>query len=94
MFTLEDELMLQARAVLTALAADLRAQEAASEMAPVHVRSLIRRSAPTEVDEGGEVEYLGSIADRLERLYPIADLFPSKRLKWAQRPRDEGTPDR
>ena len=94
MFTLEDELMLQARAVLSALAAELRAQEAAGEMAPVHVRTLIRGSAPTDVVEGEEVAYLGSIADRLERLYPIADLFPSKRLKWAQRPRDEGTPDR
>jgi hypothetical protein len=90
MFTLEDELMLQARAVLTALAAELRAQEAAGDMAPVHVRALIRRSAPAEVIEGEEVAYLGSIADRLERLYPIADLFPSKRLKWAQRPRDDG----
>ena len=94
MFTLEDELMLQARAVLTALAAELRAQEVAGEMAPVHVRSLIRGSAPTDVAEGEEVAYLGSIAERLERLYPIADLFPSKRLKWAQRRRDEGSPER
>ena len=94
MFTLEDDLMLQARAVLTALAAELRAQEAAGEMAPVHVRALIRRSAGEAVAEGEEVAYLGSITDRLERLYPIADLFPSKRLKWAQRPRDPGATDR
>ena len=94
MFTLEDELMLQARAVLNALAAELRAQEAAGEMAPVHVRSLIRGSAPTDVGEGEEVAYLGSIADRLERLYPIADLFPSKRIKWAQRSRNNDGPDR
>ena len=94
MFTLEDELMVQARSVLSALAAELRVQEAAGEMAPIHVRSLIRASAPTDVAEGEEVAYLGSIANRLERLFPIADLFPSKRLKWAQRPRDEGSPDR
>ena len=90
MFTLEDDLLLQARAVLAALATELRTQEAAGEMAPVHVRALIRGSAPEKVGEGEEVAYLGSIADQLERLYPIADLFPSKRLKWAQRPRDDG----
>ena len=90
MYTVEDELMDQARAVLAALATELRAQEAAGEMAPVHVRSLIRGAAAGAVAEGEEVAYLASIADRLERLYPIADLFPSKRLKWAQRARDEG----
>jgi hypothetical protein len=88
-YTVEDELMDQARAVLSALAAELRTQEDAGEMAPVHVRSLIRDASAGGVAEGEEVAYLASIADRLERLYPIADLFPSKRIKWAQRGRDE-----
>jgi hypothetical protein len=94
MYTIEDGLMHQAQAVLTALATELRAQEASGEMAPVHIRSLIREASAGGVAEGDEVAYLASIADRLEGLFPIADLFPSKRLKWAQKARDEGTKGR
>ncbi len=89
MYTVEDDLLLQARAVLSALASELRAQDVAGEMAQIHVRSLIRRSASTAVAEGEEIAHLGSIADRLERLFPIADMFPSTRIKWSQRTRSE-----
>ena len=97
MYTVEDELFVQARGLLHELAAELRAQEASGEMAPIHVRSLIRRAtaeAPAPVAEGEEAAYLGSIADRLDSYFPIDKLFPSTYMKRATGRRNETDPTR
>jgi hypothetical protein len=92
MYTVEDALFDQARAILHGLAAELREQEANGEMAPIHVRSLIRRATAdtaTPVLEGAEVDYVGSMADRLDSYFPVARLFPSTYMKRATGRRDE-----
>jgi hypothetical protein len=92
MYTVEDELFEEARAILHGLAAELRGQEANGEMAPIHIRSLIRRATadtPAPVLEGEEVDRLGSIADRLDSYFPVAKLFPSTYMKRATGRRDE-----
>jgi len=97
MYTVEDELFDQTRAILRGLAAELRAQEASGEMAPIHVRALIRRAtaeAEHPVEEGDEAVWLGSIADRLDSYFPIAKLFPSTYMKRATGRRDETDPTR
>jgi hypothetical protein len=78
MYTVEDDLFVQARAILSSLARELDAQEATGSPQPVDVRAVIRQAA-ADLESGGEAAYLRAIADRLERSFPISELFPRKR---------------
>jgi hypothetical protein len=79
MYTVEDETFQQARAVVSALARELAAQQASRSRLPVDLRDLVRRSAPSDLAPGGEVAYLQAIADKLEKSFPISELFPRRR---------------
>ena len=79
MYVVDDETFQQGRSVLCALAKELAGQDASGSRRPVDVRELIRRSADVGLAEGGEALYLQSIADNLERTFPIEELFTRKR---------------
>ena len=79
MYTVEDETFIKARAILSALARELDAQHAPGSRHPVDLHELIRRAAPAGLTPGGEADYAHEIADRLEKSFPIAELFPRKR---------------
>jgi hypothetical protein len=79
MYAVEDDLFQGARSIVTTLSRELIGQQAAGVRRPVDIRDLVRRSATVELAEGGEAEYLGSLADRLEKSFPIAELFPRRR---------------
>lgn len=79
MYSVEDETFQRARAILSALASELSGQASSGLRRPVDVRALIRRSAPVDLPEDGETDYLRSLSDGLERSYPIAELFPRRR---------------
>jgi len=86
MYAVEDETFRQARSVLSALATELTEQSVSGLRRPVDLQELVRRSAPVEVSEGGETEYLSSIAASLERTFPVEELFPRKRRVRGQEP--------
>lgn len=79
MFTVEDETFRQARAVLSSLARELTAQQASGSRHSVDLHELVRRSAATDLAPGDEADYLHAIADRLEKSFPISELFPRRR---------------
>jgi hypothetical protein len=78
MYVVEDETFRQARSIVTALARELAEQEASRFGRPVGLRKLIRHAASTELPVGGEGQYLSAIADKLEKTFPIEELFPRK----------------
>jgi hypothetical protein len=79
MYVVEDETFQRARSVVSSLASELTGQEESGVKRPVDLRELIRRSADVHLPEGGEAEYLHSIAEKLQRTFPIEELFPRKR---------------
>jgi hypothetical protein len=78
MYTVEDETFRQARAIISALASELVAQRESGSSHRVDLGDLIR-SAALGVAPGNEPEYVRVIADKLEKAFPIAELFPRKR---------------
>ena len=74
MYTVEDDLFQRARSVIASLARELTAQKTAGATHPLDLHDLVRHSTDDELPPGGE-----SIADRLARSFPIAELFPRKR---------------
>jgi hypothetical protein len=78
MYTVEDETFVEARAIVSALAGELAAQRASGSRHPVDLHDLVRRSTD-HLPEGGETAYLVAIADRLEKSFPISELFPRRR---------------
>jgi hypothetical protein len=78
MYTVEDETFRQARAIVSALSRELTSQQASGPSHPVDLGELVR-SAAGSVQPGGEAEYVRAIADRLEKSFPIEELFPRKR---------------
>ncbi len=83
MYLVEDETFRQARSILSALAKELTDREESGSDSPIDLPALIRRSAGVDLPAGGEAAYLSSVAETLERLFPIEELFPRRR-----RPRD------
>ena len=80
MYTVEDETFRGARGIVSALSRELTSQEASGSSHPVNLGALIRSAAPT-VPVGGETEYVRAIADKLEKSFPIEELFPRKRRR-------------
>jgi hypothetical protein len=78
MYTVEDETFIQARAILSALARELDAQRLSGTRQAVDLHQLIRSAAPAGLERGEEADYAHGIADRLEKSFPIAELFPRK----------------
>jgi hypothetical protein len=79
MYTVEDETFIQARAILSALARELDTQQVSGTQRPVDIQDLIRSAGPPGLEPGDEAGYVHGIAERLEKSFPIAALFPSKR---------------
>lgn len=79
MYTVEDQMFVQARAIISALARELEAQQASGARQPVDLHDLIRRSTNEDLPPNGEADYLHSIAVRLEKSFPISELFPRRR---------------
>jgi hypothetical protein len=79
MYTVEDETFVQARAILSSVARELDAQQLSGTQHAVDLHELIRGAAPADLEPGGEAGYLRSIATRLEKSFPIAELFPRRR---------------
>ena len=80
MFTVEDETFRQARAIVSMIAAELVNQRESGSSRPVDLGALIRSAAPT-VLVGSESEYVRGIAERLQKSFPIEELFPRKRRR-------------
>lgn len=78
MYSLEDETFEQARSILVTLAHELDAQQAAGSRRPVDLHALVRRSAPG-LPENGEADHLHALAEKLQKSFPISELFPRKR---------------
>jgi hypothetical protein len=78
MYTVEDETFRRAREIVTALSRELTSQEASGSSHPVDLGELVR-SVADRVQPGGEAEYVRVIADRLDKSFPIEELFPRKR---------------
>lgn len=79
MYTVDDETFLRARMILSALARELAGQQESGVTRPVDIGELVKRSARIDLPSDGEADYLSSIVDRLERSFPISELFPRKR---------------
>jgi hypothetical protein len=79
MYTVEDETFVQARAVLSSLARELDAQQASGLRHAVDLHALISGAAAGDLEAGSEASYLHAIADRLEKSFPIEELFPRRR---------------
>lgn len=79
MYTVEDETFQQARAIVVALARELDGQKAAGSRRPVDVHNLVRRSTSAELPPDGEADDLHALADKLQKTFPIDELFPRKR---------------
>jgi hypothetical protein len=78
MYAVEDETFRRARSVFSALASELDVQKVSGVRRPIDLKDLVGQSAG-HLPEGGEADYLRSIADDLARLFPIEELFPRKR---------------
>lgn len=78
MYTVEDETFVQARAIVSAVARELAAQQASGSRHRVALHDLVRRSRG-DLPEGGETAYVGAIAEKLEKSFPISELFPRRR---------------
>ena len=79
MYTVEDETFVQARAILSSVAGELDAQRVSGTQRPVNLHELIRSAAPADLEPGDEADYARGIVDRLEKSFPIAELFPRRR---------------
>jgi len=79
MYTVEDQTFVQARAILSALARELETQQASGSRQPVDLHDLIRRSTTDDLPPRGEADYLHSLAEKLEKSFPISEMFPRKR---------------
>ena len=79
MYTVEDETFVQARAILSSVARELDAQRLSGAWHAVDLHQLIRSAAPAGLEPGHEAEYALRIAERLEKSFPIAELFPRRR---------------
>lgn len=79
MYTVEDETFRRARAIISALSKELSSQRESGSPHPVDLQELVRRTATAGLQEGGEADYLSAIADRLEKSFPIEELFPRRR---------------
>jgi hypothetical protein len=79
MYTVEDEIFQQARSILVTLAHELDAQQAAGLRRAVDLHDLVRRATGGALPEDGEADYLRFLADKLQKTFPISELFPRKR---------------
>jgi hypothetical protein len=79
MYTVEDETFLRARSILSALARELTGQQESGARRHIDLREVVRQSAQIDLPEDGEPDYLSAIADKLERTFPINELFPRRR---------------
>jgi hypothetical protein len=79
MYTVEDETFRPARAIISELSRELSSQRASGSPRPIDLQELVRRAATAGLPEGGEADYLHAIADRLEKTFPIEELFPRRR---------------
>ncbi|MEX1156662.1 MAG: hypothetical protein WED12_05795, partial [Chloroflexota bacterium] len=79
MYVVEDETFRQARSILVSLARELTGQKKSGSDSPIDLPALIRRAADADLPAGGEAAYLSSVAETLERLFPIEELFPRRR---------------
>ena len=86
MYTVEDETFVQARAIISALASELMGQHESGSSHPVDLDELVRTAADS-LPPGNEAEYARGIADRLEKSYPINELFPRRRRARSSSPR-------
>ena len=77
MYAVEDETFRRARSVISALAMELNDQKESGVTRPIDLHDLVRQSAG-ELAEGGEAEYLSSVAGELARMFPIEEMFPRK----------------
>jgi hypothetical protein len=77
MCAVEDETFRRARSILSALASELNAQKHSGVTRPIDLHDLVRQSAG-DLAEGGEAEYLSSVAGELARIFPIEEMFPRK----------------
>jgi hypothetical protein len=84
MYAVENAMFQQARSIVASLAKELTSQQEAGIRRPADLHELVRRSTDVDLPEDGEADYLHAIADKLERTFPIEELFPRKR-----RTRDE-----
>jgi hypothetical protein len=79
MYTVEDETFVQARDILSSVARELDAQRLSGTRHAVDLHELIRSASPAGLEPGDEADYAHGIADRLEKSFPMAELFPRKR---------------
>jgi hypothetical protein len=79
MYAVDDATFQAARSILVALASELAGQQESGSRRPVDAQALVRSAAGVDLPEGGEAAYLGAIADGLQRMFPIEELFPRKR---------------
>ena len=79
MYTVEDETFQRARAIVVALADELDAQQAAGSRHPIDIHGLVLRSTRGALPADGEAVYLHALADKLQKSFPISELFPRKR---------------
>ena len=78
MYPVEDETFRQARAIVSALAAELSGSRESRSGHPADLRELVRSAAPT-VPAGAEVAFVSALAERLAKTFPVEELFPRKR---------------
>ncbi len=79
MYIVEDQTFVQTRAILSALARELETQRASGDRQSVDLHDLVRRSTTDDLPPDGEADYLHSLAETLEKSFPISELFPRKR---------------
>jgi hypothetical protein len=85
MYAVDDETFRRARSILSAVAKEL-ADESAGGRRLVDLHELVRRAANLEMPDGGESDYVSTIAASLERTFPVEELFPRKRRARDQEP--------
>ena len=78
MYVMDDETFQRARSIVSSLAKEFAGQTESGIGRPVDLRELVRRSALVDLPEDGEAGYLSSVAAKLEKMYPIGELFPRK----------------
>ena len=79
MYAVEDELFQQARFILAILARELISQRESGVRRRVDLQELVRRSADADLPKDGEADYLHSLTAKLERTFPVEELFPRGR---------------
>jgi hypothetical protein len=86
MYAVDDETFRRAKSVISALANELNDQKESGVTRPIDLQDLVRQSAG-DLPEGGEADYLSSVAGELARLFPIEEMFPRKHGTRDQKPR-------